>query len=140
MRVLELLRSSLVTELAFLLRYNHLTQDIYALPLRLAQFMLHACGQLSYASKLSFHISELGGDLNCSPAMLMQCSDAIHESNHDIRSVILANLRIEQITLQEFKYIFQRAAAEDTSSQPILAQIVEDGGNHIEELVSWLRH
>jgi bacterioferritin (cytochrome b1) len=137
-QVVDLLKDSLVTELACVLRYNHLSADTCVLPLKFAEFLLHAFEELAYANKLTRHIARLGGELDYAPALLMQFSTASYANKNDLQSMIQANLAFEYRVIHKYQRILLKIAKNDALSLRLLEEILVDGNEHAEELRRWL--
>lgn len=136
--VIRLLKDTLIKELLCVVRYNHLSDGSSVMPLISAEFLLHAYEELAHAHKLALRITQLGGELEYSPALLMRMGQATYDCHHDLKSIIDANLAAEYKTIVTCNEILSQIDAADLASRRLLQDIVDEQRERVKELRAWL--
>lgn len=136
--VVRVLKETLIKELVCVVRCNHLMDGDSVQPLINAEFLLHAYDELAHAHQLSRCITQLGGELDYSPARLLRMGRTLKDGPHDLDQVIQDNLMSHFQVILKCNELVAQLDEDDLEARQILKEIADEQREHARELRAWL--
>lgn len=134
--IVDLLNSSLATELVCVLRYkrHHFTAHGLASPAIAAEFMVHANEESAHADRIAERIVQLGGDPDFNPTRLLERSHADYDESESLEAMIRANLVAERVAIETYRQMIMLIGDKDPTTRRLLEDILGDEEEHADEM------
>lgn len=141
-KMIELLNSSLATEIVCVLRYRYHYQAALAgkgLPIA-REFWEHSNQELAHADKLAERISQLGGTPNYNPEGLLDRSHTGYtgypRAEAGLMQLMEDDLVAERIAIEAYTQMIRFIDNKDPTTRRILEAILAEEEHHADELSS----
>jgi bacterioferritin len=141
-RVIEVLNTSLATELVCVLRYKaHYfgAKGLNAEPVA-AEFLEHAGDEQVHADRLAERINQLGGTPDMDPDTLMARSQTEYNTPDDLLEMIKEDLIAERIVIQAYTEAIAWLAHHDPTTRRIFEEILAEEEEHADDMLTLLQH
>ena len=135
-RIVELLNSSLATELVCVMRYrrHHFTAAGLSSPAIADEFLIHANDELRHADRIAERIVQLGGEPDFNPSSLLERSHAEYDESSDIRAMVRANLIAERVAVETYRQMICLIGDKDPTTRRLLEDVLADEEEHADEM------
>ena len=136
-QIIELLNTSLATELVCVLRYkrHHYTASGMASPAIAAEFMVHAQEENAHADRIAERIVQLGGEPDFCPTRLLERSHADYDDRSpDLKTMVRANLVAERVAVEVYRQMIALIGDKDPTTRRMLEDILVEEEEHANEL------
>jgi bacterioferritin len=137
-QILELLNSSLATELVCVLRYKrhfYMAKGINYEPVA-AEFLEHANEEQEHADRIATRIVQLGGEPDFSPATLIERSHTDYVEGSSLHEMIKEDLVAERIAIDIYREIIRYIGDKDSTTRRLIEDILEDEEEHADDLAN----
>jgi bacterioferritin len=141
-RVIEVLNTSLATELVCVLRYKaHYfgAKGLNAEPVA-AEFLEHAGEEQVHADRLAERINQLGGTPDMDPDTLMARSQTEYNTPDDLLEMIKEDLIAERIVIQAYTEAIGWLGHKDPTTRRIFEEILAEEEEHADDMLTLLQH
>jgi bacterioferritin len=141
-RVIEVLNTSLATELVCVLRYKaHYfgAKGLNAEPVA-AEFLEHAGEEQVHADRLAERINQLGGTPDMDPDTLMARSQTEYNTPDDLIEMIKEDLIAERIVIQAYTEAIAWLGHHDPTTRRIFEEILAEEEEHADDMLTLLQH
>ena len=136
--VLELLNTSLATELVCTLRYKrhyYMAQGVHAKPVA-DEFLEHANEEQAHADQLAKRIMELGGEPDFNPEGLLARSHSQYDEGGSLLDMVKQDLIAERIAIETYGEIIRYLGTDDSTTRRLFEEILAKEEEHAEDLAS----
>jgi bacterioferritin len=141
-RVIEVLNTSLATELVCVLRYKaHYfgAKGLNAEPVA-AEFLEHAGEEQVHADRLAERINQLGGTPDMDPNTLMARAQTEYNTPDDLLEMIKEDLIAERIVIQAYTEAIAWLGHKDPTTRRIFEEILAEEEEHADDMLTLLQH
>jgi bacterioferritin len=141
-RVIEVLNTSLATELVCVLRYKaHYfgAKGLNAEPVA-AEFLEHAGEEQVHADRLAERINQLGGTPDMDPDTLMARAQTEYNTPDDLVEMIKEDLIAERIVIQAYTEAIAWLGHKDPTTRRIFEEILAEEEEHADDMLTLLQH
>jgi bacterioferritin len=141
-RVIEVLNTSLATELVCVLRYKaHYfgAKGLNAEPVA-AEFLEHAGEEQVHADRLAERINQLGGTPDMDPKTLMARAQTEYNTPDDLIEMIKEDLIAERIVIQAYTEAIAWLGHKDPTTRRIFEEILAEEEEHADDMLTLLQH
>ena len=135
-RVIDVLNEVLATELVCVLRYkrhHHTAQGVHA-PAVAAEFLEHAADEQRHADLAAERISELGGEPDFDPAVLVSRSHTEYFAGTNLIEMIREDLVADRIAVLTYAEIIRWLGDADPTTRRLMEHLLADEEEHAEDL------
>jgi bacterioferritin len=139
-RVLEVLSTSLATELVCVLRYRQhhfAAKGLDAEPVA-AEFLVHANEEQGHADQLAERISQLGGTPDLNPDTLTARSHSEYRTATSLVEMIKENLVAERIAIATYTEIINWIDQGDPTTRRLYEEILAVEEEHADDMLNFL--
>jgi bacterioferritin len=140
-RVIEVLNTSLATELVCVLRYKaHYfgAKGLNAEPVA-AEFLEHAGEEQVHADRLAERINQLGGTPDMDPDTLMARAQTQYNTPDDLLEMIKEDLIAERIVIQAYTEAIGWLGHKDPTTRRIFEEILAEEEEHADDMLTLLQ-
>lgn len=140
-RVLDVLNTSLATELVCVLRYKaHYfgAKGLDAEPIA-EQFLEHAGEEQVHADQISERINQLGGTPDLNPNTLMSRSHTEYNTPDALRDMITEDLVAERVVIAAYTEIITWLGHDDPTTRRMFEQILAEEEEHADDMLTLLQ-
>jgi bacterioferritin len=139
-RVIEVLNTSLATELVCVLRYrqHHFAAKGLESEAVAAEFLVHATEELGHADQLAMRIGQLGGVPDMNPDTLTARSHAEYQTAASLHEMITENLIAERIAIASYTEIINWIGAGDPTTRRLFEDILVVEEEHADDMLNFL--
>lgn len=139
-RVIEVLNTSLATEIVCVLRYrqHHFAAKGIDAEAVAAEFLVHANEEQGHADLLAARISQLGGVPDMNPDTLTTRSHAEYQTSSDLREMITDNLVAERIAIATYTEIIGWLGDGDPTTRRLFEDILTVEEEHADDMLNFL--
>jgi bacterioferritin len=139
-RVIEVLNTSLATELVCVLRYrqHHFAAKGLESEAVAAEFLVHATEELGHADQLAMRISQLGGVADMDPDTLTTRSHAEYQTASSLHDMITENLIAERIAIASYTEIINWIGKGDPTTRRLFEEILAVEEEHADDMLNFL--
>ena len=140
-RVLEVLNTSLATELVCVLRYKahyYGAQGLDADPIA-AEFLEHAGEEQVHADRIADRIDQLGGTPDLNPDTLMSRSQTEYNTPEALRDMITEDLVAERIVIAAYTEVIAWLGHDDPTSRRMFEEILAEEEEHADDMLTLLQ-
>lgn len=140
-RLLELLNTSLATEIVCVLRYKahyYGAQGLDSEPAA-AQFLEHAAEEQGHADRLAARIDQLGGTPDLNPATLMSRSQTEYSTPEALLDMIKEDLVAERVVIQAYSEAIDWLGHDDPTTRRIFEEILAEEEEHADDMLTLLQ-
>src|SRR5665213_987000 len=140
-RVIEVLNTSLATELVCVLRYKaHYfgAKGLNAEPVA-AEFLEHAGEEQVHADRLAERINQLGGTPDMDPNTLMARAQTEYNTPEDLVEMIKEDLIAERIVIQAYTEAIAWLGHKDPTTRRIFVEILAEEEEHADDMLTLLQ-
>lgn len=140
-RVIEVLNTSLATELVCVLRYKaHYfgAKGLNAEPVA-AEFLEHAGEEQVHADRLAERINQLGGTPDMDPDTLMARAQTQYNTPDDLLEMIKEDLIAERIVIQAYTEAIGWLGHKDPTTRRIFEDILAEEEEHADDMLTLLQ-
>jgi bacterioferritin len=140
-RVIEVLNTSLATEIVCVLRYrqHHFAAKGIDAEAVAAEFLVHANEEQGHADLLAARISQLGGVPDMNPDTLTTRSHAEYQTSSDLREMITDNLVAERIAIATYTEIIGWLGDGDPTTRRLFEDILTVEEEHADDMLNFLQ-
>jgi bacterioferritin len=141
-RVIEVLNTSLATELVCVLRYKaHYfgAKGLNAEPVA-AEFLEHAGEEQVHADRIAERINQLGGTPDMDPKTLMARAQTEYNTPDDLIEMIKEDLIAERIVIQAYTEAIAWLGHKDPTTRRIFEEILAEEEEHADDMLTLLQH
>lgn len=134
--VLDLLNTSLATELVCVLRYRRhyfMASGINAQAVA-AEFLQHATEEQAHADRIAHRIIQLGGEPDFNPEGLLMRSHSEYVEGRDLVDMIREDLVAERVAIDSYSEIIRYLGDDDPTTRRMLEEILAVEEEHAEDL------
>jgi bacterioferritin len=134
--VLDLLNTSLATELVCVLRYRRhyfMASGINAQAVA-EEFLQHATEEQAHADRIAHRIIQLGGEPDFNPAGLLMRSHSEYVEGSDLVDMIREDLVAERVAIDSYGEIIRYLGEDDPTTRRMLEEILAVEEEHAEDL------
>lgn len=134
--VLDLLNTSLATELVCVLRYRRhyfMASGINAQAVA-AEFLQHATEEQAHADRIAHRIIQLGGEPDFNPEGLLMRSHSEYVEGSDLVDMIREDLVAERVAIDSYSEIIRYLGDDDPTTRRMLEEILAVEEEHAEDL------
>jgi bacterioferritin len=93
----------------------------------------------AHADQLAERIVQLGGELDLSPAQLLNRNHAEHVEGDSVKEMITADLIAERIAIDSYRDMIASIGADDSTTRQVIERILAQEEKHAEALADLLR-
>lgn len=140
-RVIEVLNTSLATELVCVLRYKaHYfgAKGLNAEPVA-AEFLEHAGEEQVHADRIAERINQLGGTPDMDPKTLMARAQTEYNTPDDLIEMIKEDLIAERIVIQAYTEAIAWLGHKDPTTRRIFEEILAEEEEHADDMLTLLQ-
>ena len=140
-RVIEVLNTSLATELVCVLRYKaHYfgAKGLNAEPVA-AEFLEHAGEEQVHADRIAERINQLGGTPDMDPNTLMARAQTEYNTPEDLVEMIKEDLIAERIVIQAYTEAIAWLGLKDPTTRRIFEEILAEEEEHADDMLTLLQ-
>ncbi|HEY5202816.1 MAG TPA: ferritin-like domain-containing protein [Acidothermaceae bacterium] len=140
-RVIEVLNTSLATELVCVLRYKaHYfgAKGLNAEPVA-AEFLEHAGEEQVHADRIAERINQLGGTPDMDPNTLMARAQTEYNTPEDLVEMIKEDLIAERIVIQAYTEAIAWLGHKDPTTRRIFEEILAEEEEHADDMLTLLQ-
>lgn len=140
-RVLDLLNTSLATEIVCVLRYKahyYGAQGLDSEPAA-AEFLQHAGEEQVHADRLAARIDQLGGTPELNPATLVSRSQTEYNTPEALLDMIKEDLVAERIVIQAYSEAIEWLGHDDPTTRRIFEEILAEEEEHADDMLTLLQ-
>lgn len=140
--VIGLLNEALATEITCLLRYRRhyfMARGIHADPVA-SEFLAHSNEELGHADLLAGRITQLGGEPEFDPAVLISRSHAEYVAGTTLDEMIHEDLVAERIAIESYTEMIAFVGNDDPTTRRMLETILAVEEEHADDLAKLLVH
>lgn len=140
-RVLEVLNTSLATELVCVLRYKahyYGAKGLDAEPIA-AEFLEHAREEQVHADRLAERINQLGGTPDMDPDTLMSRSQTEYNTPEALRDMITEDLVAERIVIAAYTEAIAWLGPDDPTTRRLFEDILAEEEEHADDMLTLLQ-
>ncbi|MBV9487301.1 MAG: bacterioferritin [Frankiaceae bacterium] len=139
-RVIEVLNTSLATEIVCTLRYrqHHFAAKGIEAEAVAAEFLVHANEEQEHADRLAERIAQLGGTPDLNPDSLTQRSHAQYSTSTDLKEMIRENLIAERIAIASYTEIIGWLGQGDPTTRRVYEDILSVEEEHADDMLNFL--
>ncbi len=140
-RVLEVLNTSLATELVCVLRYKahyYGAKGLDAEPIA-AEFLEHAGEEQVHADRLAERINQLGGTPDMNPDTLMSRSQTEYNTPEALREMITEDLVAERIVIAAYTEAIAWLGHHDPTTRRLFEEILAEEEEHADDMLTLLQ-
>jgi len=140
-RVIEVLNTSLATELVCVLRYKaHYfgAKGLNAEPVA-AEFLEHAGEEQVHADRIAERINQLGGTPDMDPNTLMARAQTEYNTPEDLVEMIKEDLIAERIVIQAYTEAIAWLGYKDPTTRRIFEEILAEEEEHADDMLTLLQ-
>jgi len=134
--VLDLLNTSLASELVCVLRYRRhyfMASGINAQAVA-EEFLQHATEEQAHADRLAHRIVQLGGEPDFNPDGLLMRSHSEYVEGSDLVDMIREDLVAERVAIDSYGEIIRYLGEDDPTTRRMLEEILAAEEEHAEDL------
>ncbi|HEY3926124.1 MAG TPA: ferritin-like domain-containing protein [Acidothermaceae bacterium] len=140
-RVIEVLNTSLATELVCVLRYKahyYGAKGLNAEPVA-AEFLEHAGEEQVHADRIAERINQLGGTPDMDPDTLMARAQTEYNTPDDLIEMIKEDLIAERIVIQAYTEAIAWLGHKDPTTRRIFEEILAEEEEHADDMLTLLQ-
>jgi len=140
-RLLDLLNTSLATEIVCVLRYKahyYGAQGLDSEPAA-AQFLEHAAEEQVHADRLAARIDQLGGTPDLNPTTLMSRSQTEYNTPEALMDMIKEDLVAERVVIQAYSEAIDWLGHDDPTTRRIFEEILAEEEEHADDMLTLLQ-
>lgn len=140
-RLLDLLNTSLATEIVCVLRYKahyYGAQGLDSGPAA-AQFLEHAAEEQVHADRLAARIDQLGGTPDLNPTTLMSRSQTEYNTPEALMDMIKEDLVAERVVIQAYSEAIDWLGHDDPTTRRIFEEILAEEEEHADDMLTLLQ-
>jgi bacterioferritin len=138
--IISLLRRAQASEWTSFLQYWHhyfMASDLISKEIK-DVFQEHAKDEYHHARKLGERIQQIGGVPCDNPEEIIRLTPTPYESNHDVRSMMEADLVGERQTIDFYDEIIRTCGFDDNVTRHMMEDIVAEEAEHADEFATLL--
>lgn len=135
-RVIEVLNEVLATEIVCTLRYKrhyYSATGVFG-PAVAAEFLEHAADEQRHADLAAERISQLGGEPDFNPAVLVERSHTEYAPGTNLHEMIEEDLVAERIAVSTYAQIARWLGDSDPTSRRLIEQLLQEEEEHADDL------
>jgi len=139
-KVSAVLNEALATEIVCVLRYKRhyfMAVGIHAQAVA-AEFLQHANEEQGHADQIAMRITQIGGEPDFNPAILVERSHAQYVEGNNLVEMIKEDLVAERIAIESYNEIVRFLGDDDITSRRIMEQILAVEEEHANDLADLL--
>jgi bacterioferritin len=139
-RVIDVLNTSLATEIVCTLRYrqHHFAAKGIEAEAVAAEFLVHANEEQEHADKLAERIGQLGGTADYNPDTLSTRSHSQYETSTNLSEMIKENLVAERIAIASYTEIINWIGDGDPTTRRVFEDILSVEEEHANDMLNFL--
>lgn len=140
-RLLDLLNTSLATEIVCVLRYKahyYGAQGLDSEPAA-AQFLEHAAEEQVHADRLAARIDQLGGTPDLNPTTLMSRPQTESNTPEALMDMIKEDLVAERVVIQAYSEAIDWLGHDDPTTRRIFEEILAEEEEHADDMLTLLQ-
>jgi bacterioferritin len=139
-RVIEVLNTSLATELVCILRYrqHHFAAKGIEAESVAAEFLVHANEEQEHADRLAERIGQLGGTADYNPDTLTTRSHSQYATSTNLTEMIRENLVAERIAIASYTEIINWIGDGDPTTRRVFEDILSVEEEHADDMLNFL--
>jgi len=139
-KVSAVLNEALATEIVCVLRYKRhyfMAVGIHAQAVA-AEFLQHANEEQGHADQIAMRITQIGGEPDFNPAILVERSHAQYVEGNNLVEMIKEDLVAERIAIESYNEIVRFLGDDDITSRRMMEQILAVEEEHANDLADLL--
>ena len=139
-KVSAVLNEALATEIVCVLRYKRhyfMAVGIHAQAVA-AEFLQHANEEQGHADQIAMRITQIGGEPDFNPAILVERSHAQYVEGSNLVEMIKEDLVAERIAIESYNEIVRFLGDDDITSRRMMEQILAVEEEHANDLADLL--
>jgi bacterioferritin len=139
-RVITVLNEVLATELVCMLRYKRhyfMARGISAESVK-SEFQQHAEEERQHADWIAERITQLGGEPDFNPQVLLDRSHSEYVEGDDLLSMIRENLIAERIAIESYSEVIRWLGNDDPTTRTIIEDILKVEEEHADDMANLL--
>ena len=139
-RVIDVLNTSLATEIVCTLRYrqHHFAAKGIEAEAVAAEFLVHSNEEQEHADKLADRIGQLGGTADYNPDTLSTRAHSQYETSTNLTEMIKENLVAERIAIASYTEIINWIGEGDPTTRRVFEDILSVEEEHANDMLNFL--